>query len=69
MSLGNPMQLQAGLNAGTAAGVYKGYIDSSGKDNKIDQLQQKVVASSGMPAKTYVGYKDGMGLRMLTRCM
>ncbi len=60
-SLGNPVQQQAGLNAGTAAGVYKGYIGSNGKGDEIDQLQQQVVANSGMPAKTYVGYKDGNG--------
>jgi len=60
-SLGNPMQQQAGLNAGTAARVYKAYIDSNGKGDGIDQLQQQVVANSGMPAKTYVGYKDGNG--------
>ena len=60
-SLGNPMQQQAGLDANAAAGVYKGYIDSNGKGDEIDQLQQRVVANSGMPAKTYVGYKDGNG--------
>ncbi|KAL0046243.1 hypothetical protein WJX82_006924 [Trebouxia sp. C0006] len=60
-SLGNPLQQLAGLNAGTAAGVYKGYIGSNGKGDEIDQLQQQVVANSGMPAKTYVGYKDGNG--------
>ncbi len=60
-SLGNPVQQLAGLNADTAAGVYKGYIGSNGKGDEIDQLQQQVVANSGMPAKTYVGYKDGNG--------
>ncbi len=60
-SLGNPMQQQADLNAGTAAGVYKAYIDGNGKGDDIDRLQQQVVANSGMPAKTYVGYKDGNG--------
>lgn len=60
-SLGYPIQQQAGLNAGTTAGVYKAYIESNGKGDEIDQLQQQVVANSGMPAKTYIGYKDGNG--------
>lgn len=59
--LGNPMQQLADLSAGTASGVYKGYIGSSSKGDEIDQLQQQVVANSGMPSKTYVGYKDGNG--------
>ncbi|KAL0017860.1 hypothetical protein WJX77_003171 [Trebouxia sp. C0004] len=60
-SLGNSVQQQAGLNAGTAAGVYKAYTDRNDKGDEIDQLQQQVVANSGIPAKTYVGYKDGNG--------